>query len=367
MFYRLFFQVSWVIQLLVGVGLFTVSLLIENVVMQAFLSTSLLALGLVITLETGKAVSIVWYRYMIVMTPGEYPFLLRIASWIFRAGLVLLSMVCSLLFLSDHLDRPNLDTLRDSELTYLEKSKNDEITRLDSERNQSFDEVNSRHQAEREVLRSQHDVRISGLEADLKQEMDNVVNGTFIGARYKELERLISNTKARYVLEGEKLAARQHKERKSFSQVEQTKFDDAFTAVREKFDSARQQLQKHDYVGDERVSDPRINAFLKTFASIFDWEIQPLQLVFAFSLLISLLMEIGIFIAFDTATLALMPILKVHHEERLETETLKSKMSSEIERDETLHDSELHKVRQRADRTMHEAESMLHRFRSGSR
>ena len=98
MFFNYFFKASWAIQLLVGMGLFTVSFLIENEVMQAFLSTSALALGLTITLEVGKAVSIVWYRYMLAVSES-YSTSLRIASGLFRLGLMILSITCSLLLL----------------------------------------------------------------------------------------------------------------------------------------------------------------------------------------------------------------------------------------------------------------------------
>ncbi len=56
-----FFRTSWMIQLLVGIGLFSVSFVIENQIMQAFLSAPLLALCLAITLELGKAVAIIWH------------------------------------------------------------------------------------------------------------------------------------------------------------------------------------------------------------------------------------------------------------------------------------------------------------------
>jgi hypothetical protein len=53
-----FFRINWLMQLLVGMGLFIVSFTIQNQTIQAFLATPALAL------ETGKTFAIIWHRYM---------------------------------------------------------------------------------------------------------------------------------------------------------------------------------------------------------------------------------------------------------------------------------------------------------------
>ena len=68
-----FFRISWVLQLLVGIGLFTVSFIIEKQILSTFLESSILALILAIALELGKAVAIVWHRYMSYQTTNNYP------------------------------------------------------------------------------------------------------------------------------------------------------------------------------------------------------------------------------------------------------------------------------------------------------
>ncbi len=132
MFINHFFKVSWVVQLLVGTGLFTVSFLIENRVMLAFLATPMLALSLTIALEVGKAVSIVWYRYMVAVS-DSYSVTVRIASWLFRIGLMVLSITCSLLFLGERLDRPYLEEVRINEIQALEERNSAELKRLEQQ------------------------------------------------------------------------------------------------------------------------------------------------------------------------------------------------------------------------------------------
>ena len=112
-----FFRVSWSIQLLVGICLFIVSFMIEKQVLEAFIVTPFLALLLAASLEIGKAVAIIWHRYMTSRSDVLYPNSIRWASSLFRIGLVFLSVVCSLLFLAANLDRPNLDEVRSHEMS----------------------------------------------------------------------------------------------------------------------------------------------------------------------------------------------------------------------------------------------------------
>lgn len=128
-----FFRLGWLIQLAVGVTLFTVSFLIENQVLQAFFAAPGIALTLAVALEAGKAMAIVWHRYMtyrdrLLDEPArlarrggpvapvgaipEYPADTRLISGGFRLGLVVLSMTCSVLFLGVQLDRPNLEAAK---------------------------------------------------------------------------------------------------------------------------------------------------------------------------------------------------------------------------------------------------------------
>ena len=68
-----FFRITWTIQLLVGIALFSVSFLIENQVLQSFFSAPAIALTLTAALEFGKAVAIVWHRYLSQSGAAGYP------------------------------------------------------------------------------------------------------------------------------------------------------------------------------------------------------------------------------------------------------------------------------------------------------
>jgi len=128
-----FFRLGWIVQLLVGVALFSVSFLIENLVLKSFFAAPLIALTLAAALELGKAAAIVWHRYLSLSTGGGYPWATRIFSMLFRFGLLGLSVVCSLLYFGVQLDRPNLEAVRATELAAVDKELQERLGRLDAE------------------------------------------------------------------------------------------------------------------------------------------------------------------------------------------------------------------------------------------
>ncbi len=356
-----FFRASWMTQLLVGIGLFSVSVFIENQVMQGFLSAPMMALCLTMTLEIGKAVAIIWHRYM-VMRPGLYPLSTRIASGVFRIGLVVLSLLCSLLFLADHLDRPHLESVRTVDLQHVQTQFINAIEHLDSQIANQQTVLQNKQKDEINTIRQSHTPRIKQLQTALSNEMSNVVNGTFKGPRYKEYERLLNDETMALASDLDTTSARHLQETEVFDLTLRKETTLARKAAVEKSERQREVLMMKDYAVDERVNDSRIVAFLKITESILNKDFLPLQFVFIFSILLSVLMEIGIVLAFDTVTVAMMPALQAQHKAAVEKEILKSEVAGAAEREGIRHESEMQRVAKRADRTIEEAESMVDKF-----
>ena len=82
-------------------------------------------------------------------------------------------------------------------------------------------------------------------------------------------------------------------------------FNDAGQRAEKRAEASRAALLANDFAGDERVNDSRIVAFTKITASVLGVEMTPLQFVFLFAILISVLMELGIVLAFETVTLSI--------------------------------------------------------------
>ncbi len=335
-----FFKGSWVVQLIVGTGLFLCSFFLEYQVILSFLTPPLLALFLTITLELGKVSAIVWHYYLKRISSNEYPLAVRITSALFRMGLMLLSLLCSQLYLSYHLDRPNLEKVKNSELAMVRQNLKQRLDRLKTEFAQDKNLMVDRQEKEISTEAQQWDRRIKKLESLLLLEMDNVVNGVFKGPRYKELEKRLAkekNTRQRVM---GKLHKRHMEELAKLNTFFASRFQKAV-------EEARQQelkIENKDYAADERANDRRIVAFLKVVEEVFNYSLLPLQFVFLFSLLLSSLMEAGIVLAFSTITVALAPVFKVHHQEAVEKEALLARIIGEAKRDNVRHVAAIKKI-----------------------
>jgi uncharacterized membrane protein YciS (DUF1049 family) len=351
-----FFRSSWILQLTVGIGLFLCSFFIEYRILKAFISPPLMAFFLAVTLEIGKITAIVWHYYLNHLSSYIYPGSVRLTSVLFRLGLVVLSLVCSQLFLNARLDRPNLESVKAAEMEAVEQRLHADAQRLDRQHFDRKNAMHARHKTEYTNHSARYAGRIEQLEALLFKEMNNVVGGVFRGPRYEEFERQLRREKTTRDTAMDKL--------RRLQLDEMSRLEDGHTLSRKqvlmKAEKKRQQLVADDFADDERVNDPYIVAFLKVTHSILHATLQPLQFVFLFSLLLSMLMEAGIILAFSTITVAMAPVLKAQHEEALEKETLKVRVGGEAERDEMRHDAAMDKITKAGRRTVEKAVSNLY-------
>ena len=190
-----FFRMSWLLQLVVGIALFTVSLALQGEVLFGFLAAPALAWALALSLEAGKVLSIVWHRYLS-GAPQTYPPSTRWVSAAFRLGLLALSLVCTLLFIGEHLDRPRLAQARQQDLQQLEARTAQLLAQHERDTTTRLEALRQRNAARVSALRSTAERRIDRLETSLQREMDNVVKGQFKGPRYRELAQRLEKEKA---------------------------------------------------------------------------------------------------------------------------------------------------------------------------
>ncbi|PID64636.1 MAG: hypothetical protein CR963_00030 [Gammaproteobacteria bacterium] len=350
-----FFKGSWMLQLLVGVGLFLCSFFIEYKILQVFITPAALALFLSVTLEMGKVIAIVWHYYLNHLSFSSYPGAVRLTSRLFRLGLVALSLLCSQLFLNDRLDRPNLARVKAAETEAVENRLSKDLGRIETLYRSRKAAITTRHKTEYSDLKTSCDQRIINLESLLLAEMDNVVSGVFKGPRYVEFERRLLHEK-----QACNAAVKQLQQQQS-SEIEQleTRYSRQQQALLSTADKKRGQILTDNFTNDERVNDPHITAFLKVTASLFDVTLKPMEFVFVFSLMLSFLMEMGIVLAFSTITVSIVPVLKAQHETALEEEVLMTRVGGEAKHDEVMHQAAMEKIRKAGIRTVNKAKSVL--------
>ncbi len=350
-----FFITALAVQLLVGAGLFSISLLIEYQVLQAFLLTPAIALALAVVLEGGKAAAIVWHRFLS-SQPQAYPQSTQLASTAFRVGLLFLSLLCSLLYLANHLDRPNLNTVRAADLSQVEQRLQQSLAQIDDAGKSRIEALRQRQQAEQRELLQVHQHRLDALQQKLDGEMNNVVHGQFKGPRYLEVERLIEKEQAALEAASTALSEKHEKQMARLIEHQESRTADQRTVLETQARKERNLIAHSDYANDDRVNEPYVVAFTSLSRALLPVEIAPMQFVFGFALLLSLLVEVGILLAFDTVTVTLLPALRSQHQEQLETELLKSRANATARQETIRHRSRLDGIMNAYDRTITQAE-----------
>lgn len=354
-----FFRFNWVVLLLVGATLFAVSFLIEQAILAAFLLTPLLGLVLALALEVGKAASIVWHRYLNEGPKARYPLATRTTSWVFRGGLLLLSLVCTLMYLGTQLDRPNLAAVQAAEAAAIEAELEQGLSRLQAwyERERGTRLAAGQALREREYtdLHNAHQGQVDELEALLRAEMDNVQGSTFIGPRYRELERRLQEARRARDRALAELAARQREEADELAERLAGERAAAHERLIATANDRRRALQDGRLHDDERVQDPRVIALTGMLDAVLGWQVSPPQFVFAFALFLSLMIELGILLAFDLATLLMLPALSVQHREAVTTGALLAEVAGTAEREGVRHRAAMEQVRKGAEHIVERA------------
>jgi hypothetical protein len=352
-----FFKWAWLFQLLVGVALFGVSFFIENQILQAFFAGPALALVLTLALEVGKAASIVWHRYLTENAGGGYPRDTRIVSGSFRFALVLLSLICSLLYLGVQLDRPHLAAVRKAELGAIDAELKEAIARLETNRAARLAADQTRRNREYADARRDHQGHVEELESLLRAEMDNVVNGVFRGPRDQTIEQRLAVARAERDTALTALAVRHREEASRLAAELAREQGKARTELIRRTEARRRAIYDGDLNDDERIQDPRVVALMHMTEAVVGWRPTAPQFVFGFALFISLTMELGILLAFDTITLSALPALAVQHREEVTTEAMLAELRGTADREELRHRDTMDRVRKSADRVVERGEA----------
>ena len=359
------YHINWTLQIAVGIGLFTVSLLMEYAVLKAFFTqAALVALLLAISLEVGKGLSIIWHRYFIIEDDAAYPKATRWWSNAFRGGLVLLSIICSLTWLGVRLDRPALAQVRADDLAQLEEQTKQAREQLAKRTRTLLEQQQVDQTAEQRELLAPYQDRVERLSRQLDHEMNNVVKGEFIGKRYHALESRLAEAKQEAARLTAELAARYSRERTALQERVQKMMEQEEKQIDQQYQRRLHQIQQGSYANDQRVHHPMISALVNIFHEVLGWSPTPLQFVFFFSLLLSALMELGILQAFETATLSIHPLLRAQHRNELETAIKATELDSKQKQNEMETAAEIEQIERGFQQTVDAARRGARKFTS---
>lgn len=310
--FKWFYNISWGLQVAVGLVLFAVAAVLEALVLAAYLDDLWLAVSLAAGLEAAKVLTIVLYRILGSQNDVPYPTGVRWVTLGFRGMLLSLSAVCSLMFLALHLDRPGMAQVRAADLAAEERVYSESRAAVEANhrerRERALAQIAEQDQRRREAVSARYLAGISELESMLNAEMNNVIGGEFKGKRYKELQARLDAEKTAYDRALRELQAA--KEDRPADQMERLEADHQVqvSAAAREYRERLGAIRADDYQDDPRVEHPMARAFVSVLGAVFEEQPSTLQFVFFFALFLSVTLELGIWVSFEHITLARLPV-----------------------------------------------------------
>lgn len=290
-----FFSVITAALGLAGFFLFLVSLYIESLVFQEFLGAAFLGFTFAFALELAKSVSILCGP-LLAHIPQLKRLSLRIVLLIMRLGLIAVSVFCAALFLARHIDRPNISAVRSADLGLVEQQAEEEQQRILMSLLTEYEVSVRNHelalQTESKQINHRYRNALDELRSMLNLEMDNVINGTFKGPRYREIEARLSRQEEQLKTELDDLYHRFQKQSREISL--EYKANQQSEKSRILADKTRKltAVRASNYLDDERVSLPMILAARNIFTSLFGLRLADVSIGLLLAILLSFVGEI---------------------------------------------------------------------------
>lgn len=299
----MFYRLSWSGQLFAAIVLFTVSFFMEAIILHRYLASAWIAYPLAAALEISKVLTIVLYRIYHDRSRGAMAGHVALLTHLFRLGLIMLSVLATVMYLSAHLDRPLREEVRTADLAAAQELAQQRAQTIREGARLRYDEalqsLRQRYAEERQRRQREYRATIADLEQALRAEMDNTVNGQFKGPRYAELERRLSAEKAHYDEALQQLLDKESaEEQATILRLEQIAAHE-WSSHREETDNRIAAIRTASYIGDERVENSSLVAFITLLREITGVELTVLGLTALFAVFISLLTELGIFVTFE--------------------------------------------------------------------
>ncbi|MCB1866616.1 MAG: hypothetical protein KDG50_14455 [Chromatiales bacterium] len=338
---RIFYITTRAALIFVGVALFGVSLFFESHVLARISGVAVMGMSIAATLEIGKAAAIIWHRFLVASAAPQYDRRSRLISGGFRAGLLVLSILCSVLYLGTQLDRPGLEAQRKADLEAAEQADRDARGTFARRQSEARDALTRTQAEERQRTAQTHAGRVAEFEAALTAEMDNVQNGSFVGSRYRTFESRLERARADETTALEALAERHAGLRAQLDARQQREAEEFLHARSRAHEQALAAVLANDYANDPRVNDRMVTSFLTLVAESGGPRLSTYGFVLLFALLLSLLIEAGILLAFELVTVLLLPLMLSRY--RAEIAAAERHVRFEAEREADI-DTHLHDI-----------------------
>ena len=329
-------KILWGIYVVIGLGAFAISYLLEGFVFSKVSDMFLLSFAFAAVFESAKIMTIIMHRFLTEKSRKNIPMYFKGITVIFRLTLVFLSIGCSVALLSTFLDKPNLNKimLADKELieNNYQENKKSLRTELDKTLTNLEDEVETKYQNRYSRLAAYYEPRIEKEEKLRDFEFTNIINNVRKGPMWNEHDRKINLLTNAYQEEQKELQAEENKELKSRKKETEDKFFLQLNHLRLNREKSLVNLEKQSN-NDPRVCNQMLLSLIGTMKKGLDIEIGYDSLTILFAIITALLLDGTIYIVFNYLTITHQEIFCMRQDQYIAIEKIKANAKTEMDKD----------------------------------
>lgn len=299
-------KILWGIYVIIGLGAFIISYLLEGFVFSKVSDMFLLSFAFAAVFESAKIMTIIMHRFLTEKSRKNIPMYFKGITVIFRLTLVFLSIGCSVALLSTFLDKPNLNKVMLADKELIENNYQENKKSLRSELNKALsdigNEIERKYQNRYSRLAAYYEPRIEKEEKLRDFEFTNIINNIRKGPRWNEHDRKINLHTNAYQEEQKELQGEENKELKSRKKHIKEHFSSKLNELRIKRENCLANLEKH-LSNDSRACNQMLLSLIGTLKKGLDIKIGYDSLTILFAIITALLLEGTIYIVFSYLTI----------------------------------------------------------------
>ncbi|MEA2104115.1 MAG: hypothetical protein U9P79_05690 [Candidatus Cloacimonadota bacterium] len=329
-------KILWGIYVIIGLGAFIISYLLESFVFSRISSMFLMSYSLAAVFEGAKIMTIVIPRFQTGKNKNKIPSGFKAGVTMFQFILFFVSIWCSIALLATFLDKPNLKNimLADKELieNNYQENKKSLLTEFDKTLTNLANEVQTKCKSRYARLAAYYEPRIEKEEKLRDFEFTNIINNIRKGARWHEHDRKINILTTDYQKKENELQIAETEEFKSRKKDIKEYFSSMLNELRAKKDNSLANLKKH-LSNDSRACNQMILSLIGTLHKGLNVKISYDLLIILFAIITALLLEGTIYVVFNYLTITHQEIFSMKNNQYLDEEKLKANAKTEMNKD----------------------------------
>ena len=311
-------QALWILYIFIGIGAFLISFYLEFIVFLSITESPEFAFCITAVFECAKVLTVIFHRFVSDNKNYSIPDVIIYLNNFFKCTLVFLSVICSIAIISDRMDRPNMELVKNKDKGVINTAFEENRTILQQQRNNRLEkitsEIKTKYKDRYQRLTNYYEPRIEAEEALRDKEFKRVINGVRKGPNWHEHDRKIRELTERYRFEKYELRKSENDELNTHITNIENKFQARIDEISKQREQAQTALAKKDYLDDERAKNKVIASFLMTLKEGLSMELEYLTFALLLSLLVSTLLECTIYLTFNYVVMFYNNNLRKHSE-----------------------------------------------------